>query len=537
MSEFNWQERQIKYTPAFVKAIADERGIHESTVQGLLHREFIGGVFVEKWNEPTVAFPIQDDDGKIFRAHCRRWKDKQWVYEPYADPKVRATPALVYGNFATATKIYVFESQWDAISLIDILNLFDEIDAGEVSLITTRGAENHKKLAHFTWPQNERATVYTFGQNDDAGRRWLEHVIEIMGGAYVVPTPDAYNDVGEWVKDGHATACDVEAAIEYAEFRRPSLKKDDSSTAHAEQFKSSGRRAQGQCARKPLQQVEFPPISIRPCFRCYDQPFVVGDNRYKEGVYYHFVKIEKHANGKEKKDANGNVIKFAVDLWICSVLRVLHIVRSDSGNGHAYLLEYVPHGETQKRRAVLTQALLLGRGDEAMKELRDLGVSVLHQNAEHVRQYLDQQHLQFSSSKTPDDFWTSVKVIGWTTVGKQFVLPNEIIGSQTGVWFSGKTNVAQYSTKGDFETWKSKVAMPCEGNSYLILALSCAFAGPLLEPLNIPGLGIHYCGDSTTGKSTSLAISASAWGSEKFMIHGALPLTDLRSRPSADRQR
>jgi putative DNA primase/helicase len=258
------------------------------------------------------------------------------------------------------------------------------------------------------------------------------------------------------------------------------------------------------------QQVDFPPISRRPCFRCYDQPFLLGTRHYKEGVYYHFVQTEK--------DADGNEIKIAVDLWICSVLRVLCIVRTDYGNEHGYLLEYVAHGETERRRAVLSQASLLGRGDEAMKELRGLGVSVLHDNAQLVRKYLDRQHLEFSNQKTPDDFWTSVKVIGWTTVGKQFVLPNEIIGNQTGVWFSGKTNVAHYSKKGDFNEWSNKVAAPCAGNPYLIVALSCAFAGPLLEPLNIPGLGIHYFGDSTTGKSTSLAVSASPWGSEKFMI-------------------
>ena len=52
----------------------------------------------------------------------------------------------------------------------------------------------------------------------------------------------------------------------------------------------------------------------------------------------------------------------------------------------------------------------------------------------------------------------------------------------------------------------------------MIVALSCALAGPPLEPLNIPGLGLHFFGDSTTGKTTSLAVSASPWGPEKFVI-------------------
>ena len=72
--------------------------------------------------------------------------------------------------------------------------------------------------------------------------------------------------------------------------------------------------------------------------------------------------------------------------------------------------------------------------------------------------------------------------------------------------------------QGDLAQWQKEVAAPCSGNNYLLLALSCAFAGPLLEPLNIPGLGIHYFGDSTTGKSTALAAAASAWGSPKFML-------------------
>jgi putative DNA primase/helicase len=245
---------------------------------------------------------------------------------------------------------------------------------------------------------------------------------------------------------------------------------------------------------------------------------VVDSKHYKAGVYYHYLKEEKEAAAKVKKDPDGNVKIILVDLWICSVLRVLHIVRTDSGNEHGYLLEYVAHGETQPRRGVLLQALLLGRGDEAMKQLRDLGISVIRSNAEHVRDYLDGEHLKFSNQKTPDDFWTSVKVIGWSPVGERFVLPSEIIGCQNGVWFSGKTNVAQYNKKGDFLRWLTMVAEPCEGNSYLILALSCAFAGPLLEPLNIPGLGIHYFGDSTTGKSTSLAVAASVWGPAKFMM-------------------
>ena len=250
----------------------------------------------------------------------------------------------------------------------------------------------------------------------------------------------------------------------------------------------------------PLPQQTFPPKNRRPIYCCYDAPFMVGNKSYKAGVYYHCV--------EERKDAAGVPIEVLVDRWVCSVLKVLYILRTDSGIGHAYLIEYIPHGETQPRRAVLLQASLLGRGEDAMKDLRDLGVSVLGWNVKYIREYLDRQHLNFSVHKSPDDFWTSVKVVGWAPIGERFVLPHEIIGRQTGVWFSGKNDIAQYKKSGNFADWKKLVAKPCKDNSYLILALSCGFAGPLLEPLNIPGLGVHYFGDSTTGKSTSLAVAA-----------------------------
>ena len=265
-------------------------------------------------------------------------------------------------------------------------------------------------------------------------------------------------------------------------------------------------------------QQTFPPLARRPCFCCYDIPFMVGLRRYDEGVYYHYI---------AQQEVNGVKVDVLVNQWILSVLYVLCIVRTDSGDGHAYLIEYIPHGETVRKRAVISQSGLLGRGDDAMKELRDIGISVLAKNAKLVREYLDEQHLKFSNRKTPNDFWTSVKVIGWEPVGGRFVLPNEIIGMQNGVWFSGNPNVVPYKKNGDFDAWKTTIAARCGGNSYLMFALSCAFAGPLLEPLNIPGLGFHYFGDSTIGKSTALVVGASAWGTPKYMIPWRTTLNGL----------
>jgi putative DNA primase/helicase len=259
-----------------------------------------------------------------------------------------------------------------------------------------------------------------------------------------------------------------------------------------------------------LPQVTFPPLARRPCFIVYDTPFInaANNHRYDAGVYHHFT--------EEKKDSQGNVTDVPRNQWILSVLRVFHVLRTDDGKEHSYLIGYLPHGETDWRYDVLPQANLLGRAEEALKFLRGLGVSVLRENIGKVCEYLDTQHQRFSAD-TPSNFWISTQTIGWAPLPTRFILPNEIIGEQEGVWFVGKGNAAKYSKGGTFPLWQSLIAAPCVDNSYLIMALSTSFAGPLLEPLNIPGLGFHLFGESTTGKTTTLIIGGSVWSSPKFM--------------------
>jgi putative DNA primase/helicase len=254
--------------------------------------------------------------------------------------------------------------------------------------------------------------------------------------------------------------------------------------------------------------VVFPAQDERPCFRTYKYPFQVAGINYRPGIYYHFV--------KEEKDDEGNVASILVDLWFLSYLVILAITRTENGKEHGYLIEYIPHGETAEKRIILPQSLLLGRPDDALKTLRDHGISVLHKHSKLAREYLDQEHLSFSA-KDPKDFWYSTKTVGWFSE-KTFLLTNEIIGRRTGVCFHDFSQQGLYSKAGSFKEWRDHVAALCQGNDYLLLCLSCALLGPLLKWLNIPGAGVHLHGDSTTGKSSSLSVAVSTWSSPRFML-------------------
>ena len=272
-------------------------------------------------------------------------------------------------------------------------------------------------------------------------------------------------------------------------------------------------KAEGLDSNQDQNQTErgiFPPLSQRPAYVCYDEDFVVNDTRYKAGVYLH--------GSREEKNEEGETVEQPLDVWICSPLKVLCIVRAAAGNEHSYLIEYIEHGEETPRRTLLSQALLLGRAEEALKALRDLGVSVLYKHLKLVREYLDKQHLRFSA-RHPNYFWRSSKVVGWSPAPDCFVLPKEILsnnGEPARVWFDGKCDL--YTKDGTLEEWKTNVAALCAGNPFLIFAVSAAFAGPLLELCNIPGIGFHFYGDSTSGKTTALVAGSSVWGSPSGFI-------------------
>ncbi|GAB4069570.1 DUF927 domain-containing protein [Ancylobacter sonchi] len=65
---------------------------------------------------------------------------------------------------------------------------------------------------------------------------------------------------------------------------------------------------------------------------------------------------------------------------------------------------------------------------------------------------------------------------------------------------------------GTLEQWQEHVGRYAVGNSRLVLALSTAFAAPLLYPTSAESGGFHFRGASSTGKSTALVVAGSVWG-------------------------
>ena len=110
---------------------------------------------------------------------------------------------------------------------------------------------------------------------------------------------------------------------------------------------------------------------------------------------------------------------------------------------------------------------------------------------------------------------TRVESTGWHSIGGRevFVLPSETIGPAAAetVILEGAAS-APYEVRGTLADWRAGVGGLARGHVLPTLAISAAFAGPLLYLAGGEGGGVHFFGQSSKGKTTILQAAASVWG-------------------------
>lgn len=191
---------------------------------------------------------------------------------------------------------------------------------------------------------------------------------------------------------------------------------------------------------------------------------------------------------------------------VCSRLDVAALTRSDAGEEWGRLLA-LPDPDGAAHEWAMPMAMLAGDGAEYRARLLSLGLRI-----EPGRRARERLHTYLSAA-TPRARVRCVGRVGWH--GRAFVLPSGTYGA------SGPERVTLQSTgavehayraAGTLSDWQREVAAPCAGSSRLVLALSAAFAGPLLDLVGAEGGGIHLRGASSVGKTTALRVAASVWG-------------------------
>lgn len=198
-------------------------------------------------------------------------------------------------------------------------------------------------------------------------------------------------------------------------------------------------------------------------------------------------------------------------VFVCSRLDIVADSCDETGCNWGRLLRWQDRAGNHHQWA-LPMSLLKGEG-EYRAELLDRGLTI---GSSRQAKVLLEAYLNTKASRRV----RSVSQIGWHRGA--FVLPDKTIGPPDGeeIYLQTTHPNPLIKTSGTLEGWQTEVARNCVGNSRLLLAVSAAFAAPLLEPLNGESGGIHFHGGTSVGKTTLALTAGSVWGgSAKGFLH------------------
>lgn len=233
----------------------------------------------------------------------------------------------------------------------------------------------------------------------------------------------------------------------------------------------------------------IPDAKERPCFRVLDEWIEHGGAKYRPGVW-HF--------GTDKDGS-------PTQSWICSPLHIDAVTYDGQDNNFGRLLRFKTTAGKWRQWA-MPMDLLAGDGAMLRGELLGMGVEI---DPTQKSRNLLATYLQ---ARPPKRRMHCATQVGWC--GDSFVLPDTVIGpNASGVIFqSGERGHDEHTRAGTLPGWQSEIAARAVGNPLLLLALSASFAGPLLGKCNGESGGIHFVGDSSTGKTTGIEAACATWG-------------------------
>ena len=186
---------------------------------------------------------------------------------------------------------------------------------------------------------------------------------------------------------------------------------------------------------------------------------------------------------------------------------ILGLVRDTKSAGWAHFLRW-RDADGRQHEFNASDKQLLSEHDVVCGDMAEQGLRINKGQQGNLARYI--------LGSTTDDRITLVNRIGWHEIGdvSVFVLPSQVIGDPPGrvLYEAGQRRQEEYSALGSLAEWRHGVAAPAHAHALAALAISAAFAGPLLHLAGLESGGVHLFGNSSTGKTTLLKLAASVWG-------------------------
>ena len=428
---------------------------------------------------------IATDGTKRFLAGGR----KSGCWHLIGDP-CGAAVLLVAEGYATAASVHEATGRPVAVAF----------DAGNLAKVAQALHAFHPDVRLLIAGDDDRATAARTGTNP--GRDKAAAAARSVSGAAVFPEglPDSGSDWNDLAQ--HAGADAVREQIEVA-----------AAALLSSAVQASARKPKAARPARDAQSTQGPPNGdgAADASPDADKPAsgppgasAVPFDRFlsnAEGVFY----------AEHDQDGRGR------ELWVCSPLVVIARTRDGEGEGWGFLLSFDdPTGKP--RTWAMPARMLAGDGAEYRATLLGMGLRIA--SGTKARNLLT----QYLQTRQPDEIAQCTDRIGWH--GRAFVLPRETIQPDVAegeevperiVYQTDGASENPFKLRGSLDAWRSKVAALCVGNSRLVFAVSCAFAGPLMRPAGLDSGGFHYRGDSSCGKTTALRVAASVYGGPAYM--------------------
>lgn len=464
-----------------------------------LVRKGVPGVGVRYTPDGWLLVPVRDAAGKLWNVQRIAPAKPQTGTDKFFTKNARKSGLWhVLGSLQGASLALVAEGYATAASLHQATGLpvVTAFDAGNLVHVAKALRQTNAGLALLVCGDDDAATAERTGRNP--GREKAEAAARAVGGVAVFPAdlPAGANDFND-MHQAHGLeavgACIRQAMDGQAAKVLEARQADDAHSSgaggagadgegdagHGNGGGNGGGRGRGKGAAR--QDDDAPR----------DDPFTVDD----EGVWYH------------GRDRDGNPAR---PLWLCSPLHVEAQTRNQDDEDWGSLLVFADPSGRRKQWAMPAR-MLSGDGGEYRSILLGKGLRIAPGPTARNRltEYIQNRRVEEQARCTDR--------IGWH--GTAFVLPHETIGDDAEriVFQSDNQMENTFRIKRDAVAWVERIGALCVGNSRLVFAVACAFAGPLLRPAGMESGGFHLRGDSSSGKTTALRLAASVYGGPSYM--------------------
>jgi putative DNA primase/helicase len=197
------------------------------------------------------------------------------------------------------------------------------------------------------------------------------------------------------------------------------------------------------------------------------------------------------------------------EIFVSSKIEISALLRDNASENWGRLLEFAD-ADGQKHVWGMPMEMLKGSGEDLRGQLLSKGLRLGYTRMARAKL------LEFITCSTPNARARCVSRVGWH--GSAFVMPDKTIGkSEERIIYQADRYVRHFSRCGTIDDWKRNIAAYSAGNSRLVLSISTAFAAMLLHFIGAESGGLHFVGESSTGKTTALRVAASVYGGAEFL--------------------